>query len=135
MSEIDEMEATVERGRFMDRVAFSMLFKNLKIENPDGSMRRVEAEDVRKLIREGKNLWGNIKDEDWPAWTRRIKRLHLEPCITLGRFQKEFRDRRPDIWQVYSEEPLAPIWMKAQVASLRIHLCIDPPVYRPARPI
>ena len=135
MSEIDEMEATVQKGRFMDRVAFDMLFKNLQIKNPDGSKRKIEAEDVRQMIRQGKNLFSGIKDEDWPAWGRRIKRLRLEPCITLGRFQMEFQKRRPDIWQIYSEEPLAGVWMKAQVASLRIHLCIDQPIYRPAKSI
>lgn len=134
MDDIDQEIDSLEPGRFMDRVAFKMLFQRLQIKGADGRMRKVYPEDVRQIIRQGKDLWGDMKAEDWPAWGRRIKKLKLEPCITPGRFRKEFRERRPDIWEVYLEEPQAPLWLVAQVASLRIHLCIDQPVFRPAKP-
>lgn len=123
MTDLDKDVDSIKPGRFMDRVAFNMLFRYMKID----------TDEVRSVIVHNKDLWEDVPAHEWQTWGKRVKKLRLQGCITVERFEVEFKKRRPDIWNVYISEPNARNWLIVQVMVLRLLLGVDQPNYQAAK--
>jgi hypothetical protein len=96
-------------GAFGDKVAIGFLFGKLKKITPD---------DIYTSIKENKQLFADVKDEEWIKYRRLAKKGHADR-LTNEVLIKAFRRKRCDLLNVIWNLPQGRPWIYGQVNILR----------------
>jgi hypothetical protein len=104
----DQLEGTLV-GAFGDQVAIGFLFGKLKKVTPD---------DIYLAIKENKQLFAEVKEEEWERYRKLSRKGHPEKLTNAVLIQK-FRKRRPDLLNVIWNIPQGRPWIYFQLNILR----------------